>query len=155
MATETAPGLEAEILLVEDNPNDVALTLHALRRHNLAGVVQVVRDGEEALDFLFCAGSFVHRSINEAPPKLILLDLKLPKLHGMEVLQRLKANPRTRSIPVVILTSSDEETDMLKGYGLGVNSYVVKPVDFEKFTHLMQQLGLYWLLVNRLPRQRS
>jgi two-component system response regulator len=151
MPTETISTADAEILLVEDNPNDVALTLHAFRRHNLADVVQVVRDGEEALDFLFCAGSFVHRSVEAASPKLILLDLKLPKLHGMEVLQRLKSDPKTQRIPVVILTSSDEESDMLTSYGLGVNSYIVKPVNFEKFTDVVRQLGLYWLLINRLP----
>jgi len=141
---------EVEILLVEDDPADVELTLHALRKNHFANRIQVVRDGEEALDFLFCRGAFAGRS-PEAPPKLVLLDLKLPKVDGIEVLRQLKAEPATRVIPVVILTSSREERDLANGYQLGVNSYIRKPVDFDDFRTTVQQLGLYWLLVNEPP----
>lgn len=139
-----------EILLVEDNPADVELTLHALRHNNLANLIQVARDGEEALDFLFCRGPHANRSFNR-PPKLILLDLKLPKVDGFEVLRRLKGDMRTRPIPVVILTSSKEERDMVEGYQLGVNSYIQKPVDFNQFRETIKQLGLYWMVVNQPP----
>ena len=139
-----------EILLVEDNPADVELTLHALRINHLANRIHVARDGEEALDYLFCRGA--HASLpKDQPPKLVLLDLKLPKVDGLEVLKEIKANPQTRPIPVIILTSSREERDMVNGYQLGVNSYIQKPVDFDKFRDTVKQLGLYWLVVNEPP----
>ena len=138
---------EVEILLVEDNPEDVELTLHALRQQNLANDIQVVRDGEEALDFLFCRGPYGQRSF-ESPPRVVLLDLKLPKVDGLEVLREVKSDPRTRAIPVVILTASREEKDMVNGYHLGVNGYIQKPVDFDKFREMVKRLGLYWLVVN-------
>ncbi len=140
-----------EILLVEDNPNDVELTLHALRKNNLANRIEVVRDGAEALDFIFCTGAYARRKIEQAP-KVILLDLKLPKVDGLEVLRRVKADPRTRAIPVVVLTSSREERDIVESYRLGVNSYIVKPVDFQQFSEAVHQVELYWLLVNEPPR---
>src|SRR5438874_4285343 len=139
---------QVEILLVEDNPDDVELTLHALRKENLANNIQVARDGEEALEFLFCSGAFADRSFLR-PPKLVLLDLKLPKVDGMEVLKRLKADARTRTIPVVILTSSKEERDLVNGYGLGANSYIQKPVDFDQFRDTVKNVGLYWLVINQ------
>jgi two-component system, response regulator len=141
---------QVEILLVEDNNDDVDLTLHALRKEKLANHIHVARDGEEALEFLFCNGAHVQRSF-ERPPKLVLLDLKLPKVDGMEVLRRLKDDPRTRTIPVVILTSSKEERDLVTGYGLGANSYIQKPVDFEQFRETVKSVGLYWLLINQAP----
>ena len=139
-----------EILLAEDNPNDERLTLHALNRHNLTNRIHVVRDGAEALDFIFCTGAYAQRNITQ-PPKVILLDLKLPLVNGLEVLQRMKADPRTRLIPVVILTSSREERDIVDSYRLGVNSYITKPVDFEQFTEAVRTLGLYWVLLNQAP----
>jgi two-component system response regulator len=141
---------DIEILLVEDNAEDVELTLHALRREKLANRIQVVRDGEEALDYLFCRGPYAGRRFEDAP-RLVLLDLKLPKVDGMEVLREVKNDPRTRAIPVVILTASREEKDMVNGYHLGVNGYVQKPVDFDKFRDVVMQLGLYWLVVNEPP----
>jgi two-component system response regulator len=140
-----------EILLVEDNPHDVELALHALRKNNFSNRIHVVRDGAEALDFIFGAGPYADRSINEAP-KVVLLDLKLPKVDGLEVLKRVKADPRTRMIPVVVLTSSREESDIVASYQLGVNSYIVKPIDFQQFTEAVRHLGLYWLLLNHPPR---
>jgi two-component system, response regulator len=140
----------SEILLVEDNSADEELTLHALRRNGVVNQIHVVRDGEEALDFLFCRGQYAHRSII-APPTFILLDLKLPKVNGLEVLKELKGDPRTCAIPVVILTSSREERDLIRGYQGGVNSYVQKPVDFAEFRETVRQLGLYWLLINAAP----
>jgi len=141
---------ELDILLVEDNPADAELALRALRTHHLSNPVHLVRDGEEALDFLFCRGAFTGRSFERAP-KLVLLDLKLPKVDGMEVLRQLKADPRTRPIPVVILTSSREERDLVESYQLGVNSYIQKPVDFDQFRQVVKQLGLYWMVVNVPP----
>ncbi|MCZ6802315.1 MAG: response regulator [Nitrospirae bacterium] len=139
-----------EILLVEDNPADVELTLRALREHRLANHVHVVKDGAEALDFLFTTGSYADQQ-QEISPKVILLDLKLPKVDGLEVLRRIKADDRTKTIPVVVLTSSQEQRDLVSSYELGVNSYIVKPVEFEKFEQSVQELGLYWLLLNQLP----
>ncbi len=141
---------QIEILLVEDNADDLELTLHALRRENLANSIQVVRDGEEALEFLFCSGNYADRSFAH-PPRLVLLDLKLPKVDGLEVLKRLKADSRTSTIPVVILTSSKEERDLITGYGLGANSYIQKPVDFDQFQKTVKSAGLYWLLINLPP----
>jgi len=145
------PPNHVEILLVEDNPNDLELALHALKRNNLANHIEIVRDGAEALDFIFCTGMYASRRIEDTP-KVILLDLKLPKVDGLEVLQRIKADTRTSAIPVVVLTSSREERDVVESYKLGVNSYIVKPVDFEQFTQAVQSLGLYWLLLNQPPK---
>jgi two-component system response regulator len=139
-----------EILLVEDDPNDVELTLHALKKHNLSNPIHVVRDGAEALEFLFCIGAYANRDLKSGP-KVVLLDLKLPKVNGLEVLQKVKADPRTQSIPVVVLTSSREDRDVAQCYKLGVNSYIIKPVDFEQFTEAVRTLGLYWLLLNQPP----
>jgi two-component system, response regulator len=139
-----------EILLVEDNPDDVELALHTLRKENLANSIHIARDGEEALEFLFCNGVHADRSL-DPPPKLILLDLKLPKVDGMVVLKRLKADARTKTIPVVILTSSKEERDLVEGYNLGANSYIQKPVDFDQFRQTVKIVGLYWLVVNQPP----
>jgi len=144
---------ELDILLVEDNPDDVEITLRALRKNKLANNIEVARDGEEALDFLFCRGPFTGRSF-ESPPRLVLLDLKLPKVDGIEVLRTLKSDPRTRAIPVVILTASREEKDMVNGYKLGVNAYIQKPVDFKQFSEMVQSTGLFWLVVNQ-PAPRS
>jgi two-component system response regulator len=142
-----------EILLVEDNPNDVELALHAFKKNNLTNTIEIARDGAEALDFLFGTGSHTDRDLTEQP-RVILLDLKLPKVDGLEVLRRIKSDPRTRSIPVVVLTSSREERDVVESYRLGVNSYIVKPVDFEQFTGTVRQLGLYWLLLNHPPKSK-
>lgn len=139
-----------DILLVEDSQDDIDLALHALRQEKLANSIFVVRDGEEALDFLFCRGPFSERSFDHAP-KLVLLDLKLPKIDGLQVLRELKGEPRTNTIPVVIMTSSKEERDLLEGYKLGVNSYIQKPVDFDQFRSTVKTLGLYWLVVNQPP----
>lgn len=140
-----------EILLVEDNPNDVELTLHALREGHLANRIEVARDGAEALDFMFCIGTYRNRDPRSGP-KVVLLDLKLPKVDGLEVLRQLKADPRTSAVPVVVLTSSREEPDLDTCYGLGVNSYIVKPVDFDRFGDAVRRLGFYWLLMNERPR---
>jgi two-component system response regulator len=141
---------QVEILLVEDNPDDLELTLRALKRHNLTNNIQVARDGVEALEILFGTRT---RPLAESirPPKVVLLDLKLPRIDGLEVLRRVKTDPRTRTIPVVMLTSSREERDIVESYKLGVNSYIVKPVDFEQFVASVQQLGLYWVLLNQPP----
>ena len=141
---------ELDILLVEDNEDDMDLALHALRREKLANNIFVARDGEEALDFLFCRGVFAQRSFDH-PPKLVLLDLKLPKVDGMEVLKQVKSDPRTRIIPVVIMTSSKEERDLVAGYNLGVNSYIQKPVDFDQFRETVKSVGLYWVVINQPP----
>lgn len=141
-----------EILLVEDNPNDVELTLHALRASNLANVIKVVRDGAEALDFIMCRGPYFERDITRGP-RLILLDLKLPKVDGIEVLRQTKGDPRTKAIPIVVLTSSTQEKDIVESYELGVNSYITKPVDFQQFTESVRHLGLYWLVYNQPPRR--
>ena len=140
--------LETEILLVEDNQDDLDLTLHALKRENLANNIVVARDGEEALDFFFCRGAFAERSM-ENPPRLVLLDLKLPKINGIEVLQQVKSDPRTKSIPIVVLTSSKEEIDLVRSYNFGANSYIQKPVNFAEFRQTVKHLGLYWLVVNQ------
>lgn len=141
---------QVEILLVEDNPNDEELTLRALKKNNIANNVHVVRDGAEALDFIFASGIYAARRV-ESRPKVILLDLKLPKVDGLEVLRRIKSDDRTRMTPVVVLTSSKEERDVVDSYKLGVSSYIVKPVDFDKFIQAVSQLGLYWLLLNQPP----
>ena len=141
---------QVEILLVEDNPSDVELTIHVLKKHNLANKIEVVRDGAEALEFLFGAdGSSWANTLY--PARLILLDLKLPKVNGSEVLARIKQDRRTKSIPVVMLTSSREDRDLYLCYELGVNSYIVKPVDFRQFSETVRQLGMYWLLLNERP----
>ena len=141
---------EVEILLVEDNQTDAELTIRALKKRNLANSIEWVKDGAEALDFIFATGKYAERNINNTP-KVILLDLRLPKVDGLEVLQKIKADERTRKIPVVILTSSNEERDIAESYKLGVNSYITKPVDFENFSETVSKLGLYWLLMNKPP----
>jgi len=138
------------ILLVEDNPDDVDLTLRALKKNNIINDVVVAQDGAEALDYLFGEGKYRGCDLSEMPP-VILLDLKLPKVEGLEVLKRLRSDERTKLIPVVILTSSKEEQDMIEGYRLGANSYIRKPVDFEKFCEAARQLKLYWLVLNEVP----
>jgi two-component system, response regulator len=145
---------EIEILLVEDDPQDVRLTLRELQRENLRNRIIVARDGEEALDFLFCRGAYHERSLHN-PPKLVLLDLKLPKLGGLEVLREIKNRPETKAIPVVVMTSSGEERDVIESYKLGVNSYIQKPMDFDQFRATIKTLGLYWMVVNRLPPKQT
>jgi two-component system response regulator len=139
-----------EILLVEDSPQDLELALRALRKANLVNRVEVARDGAEALDFIFCEGAHAGRQMEDGP-KVILLDLKLPKVDGLEVLRRIKADARTNGIPVVVLTSSKEQKDIVESYKLGVNSYIVKPVNFDRFVTAVQELGMYWLLLNHSP----
>ena len=143
-----------EILLVEDNPNDLELALRALQKAKITNRIQIARDGEEALNFIFCEGNHSSRRIEDTP-KVILLDLKLPKVDGLEVLRRLKGDPRTRSIPVVVMTSSKEQNDVVESYQLGSNSYIVKPVNFERFADAVQKLGFYWLLLNQSPFLRE
>lgn len=138
----------ADIVIVEDNPTDLEITLRALKKHNLANRVKTLRDGAEALDFLFARGAYADRDPEQAP-RVILLDLKLPKVDGLEVLRALKENPATRTIPVVVLTSSAEERDRLESYRIGVNSYIVKPVEFDTFVKAVADVGLYWLLLNK------
>jgi two-component system response regulator len=150
-------GIESgsiDILLVEDNPSDAELALHAFRKHKLTNKIHLVRDGEEALDFIFRTGPYADRDPADQP-KVILLDIKLPKVDGLEVLRRIKADATTKSIPVVMLTSSREERDIIEGYRLGVNSYIVKPVEFEQFTNAVRELGMYWLLLNRPPGEKA
>ncbi len=141
---------EIEILFVEDNPDDAELTLKALKKNKIANKVFLVGDGEEALDFIFAKGKFTGRN-TEQNPKLILLDLKLPKIGGIEVLREIKANEKTKNIPVVVLTSSKEEMDIEKCYTLGVNSYIVKPIAFDRFMKVISDLGMYWLILNQPP----
>ena len=144
------PLEDVEILLVEDNPDDAELTLRALQKQNLSNKVFVVKDGAEALDFMFASGPYAHRRVDKRP-RVILLDLKLPRVDGLEVLRRIKTDSRTSHIPVVMLTSSQEERDVLDSYNLGVNSYIVKPVDFTNFVHAVSELGIYWGILNKLP----
>ncbi|MBG1267062.1 response regulator [Nostoc sp. WHI] len=148
----TAPfsNQSISILLVEDNPADAELAIRALRNNRIGNHIQLLQDGAEALDFIFCRGDYAHRSMTNQP-KVILLDLKLPKVSGLEVLRQLKSDPQTQMIPVVVLTSSAQDRDMIESYKLGVNSYIVKPVDFEQFNQVVQQLGFYWVLFNQLP----
>ena len=141
---------EKYILLVEDNADDETLTLRALEKNNICNKVDVVRDGREALDYLFGTGAYSERDIS-VQPQVILLDLKLPKINGLEVLQRIRSDQRTKLLPVAILTSSNEEKDLINGYSLGANSYICKPVDFEQFSEAVRQLGLYWLVLNEAP----
>ncbi|HXS15631.1 MAG TPA: response regulator [Polyangiaceae bacterium] len=145
---------DSVILLVEDNPHDEELTLRALKKSNVVNEVVVARDGAEALDYLRATGKYSDRNIEDTP-QVVLLDLKLPKIDGLEVLRTIREDPRIRLIPVVILTSSIEEQDVVKGYGLGANSYIRKPVDFTQFTEAVRQLGMYWLLMNQPPRPWS
>ncbi len=144
---------ERTILLVEDNPDDVELTLRAFKQHNIKNEITVVRDGEEALDYLFATGAYTDRDVT-IMPSVVILDLKLPKVDGLEVLQRIRADERTKIVPVVILTSSNEEQDMVNGYKFGANSYVRKPVDFTQFIEAARQLGLYWLVINEPPPKK-
>jgi CheY-like chemotaxis protein len=139
-----------EILLVEDTPQDLELALRALKKANLTNHIQIARDGAEALYFIFCEGVYAGRRLEDGP-KVVLLDLKLPKVDGLEVLKRIKSDPRTMAIPVVVLTSSKEQNDVVESYKLGVNSYIVKPVNFERFAAAVQDLGMYWLLLNQPP----
>lgn len=142
--------VEKLILLVEDTPDDEALTIRALKKNNIGNNIAVMRDGAEALDFLFCTGIYSDRDIKDTP-QIILLDLKLPKVDGLEVLRRIRAHEVTHMLPVVILTSSKEEQDLISSYSLGANSYVRKPVDFNQFVEAVRQLGLYWLILNEPP----
>jgi two-component system, response regulator len=141
---------EVEILLVDDSPEDVELTVLALRRSKLSNDIQIAEDGAEALDFLFCRGAYEDRTFSH-PPKLVLLDLKLPKVDGLEVLREIRADERTKAIPVVILTSSKEQRDLINGYNLGVSAYIQKPVDFDQFAETIRQIGMFWLLINQPP----
>jgi two-component system, response regulator len=141
---------EVEILLVDDSPEDVELTVLALRRNKLSNDIQIAEDGAEALDFLFCRGPHKERSFSH-PPKLVLLDLKLPKVDGLEVLRTMRGDERTKTIPVVILTSSKEQKDVIDGYNLGVSAYIQKPVDFDQFADTIRQIGMFWLLINQPP----
>ena len=143
-----------EILLVEDNATDAELTMRALKKHNLANNLIWVKDGAEALDFIFATGSYAERKVNEIP-KVILLDLRLPKVDGLEVLRKVKSDDRTKMIPVVVLTSSQEEKDIIETYKLGVNSYISKPVEFESFVKTVSDLGFYWVLMNKSPRNEG
>ena len=143
-------GGQIEILLVEDDPADAEMTLRALRRNNLANRVHWVKDGAEALEYMFRSGAYADRDPGHAP-RLVMLDIKMPKVDGIEVLRRLKADPATRTVPVVVMTSSNEEQDVIETYRLGVNSYIVKPVQFDVFLETVAKIGLYWILTNRVP----
>src|SRR5918996_5687027 len=143
---------QVEILLVEDNPEDAEMTMRALRKRNLANHLHWVKDGEEALEYLFCPGRYAERAGAE-PPRLVLLDIKMPKVDGIEVLRRVKAS-ELRTVPIVVMTSSNEERDVLESYRLGANSYIVKPVQFEAFLDTVSKIGLYWMLTNRVPQGR-
>jgi CheY-like chemotaxis protein len=140
-----------ELLIVEDNPQDLELSLRALRKAHISNRIHVARDGAEALEFVFCEGAHAQRKITDGP-RVIMLDLKLPRIDGIEVLRRIKSDPRTKMIPVVMLTSSKEQSDVVESYNLGVNSYIVKPVNFERFAEAVRDLGLYWLLFNQPPQ---
>jgi len=148
MANNMADG-GVEILLVEDNLNDELLAMHVFKKEKIANNIHVVRDGAEALEYIFCTGAYAGRRFDN--PKLILLDVKLPLVDGVEVLRQIRGDPRTRLVPVVMLTSSNEQRDIVEAYRLGVNSYIVKPVDFEQFNEVVKHLGYYWLLLNRHP----
>ena len=141
---------EIEILIVDDNSSDVELTILTLRKAKLANSIEVVEDGEQALDFLFCRGLYAGRSFLD-PPRVVLLDLKMPKVDGIEVLRAVRGDPRTKAIPVVVLTSSKEQRDLVESYSLGVNAYIQKPVDFEQFRKVIEQIGMFWLIVNQTP----
>lgn len=145
------PSSATELLIVEDNPQDLELALRALHKANLSNRIHVARDGAEALEFIFCEGPHAARKLSTGP-SLILLDLKLPKVDGLEVLRRVKSDPRTRMIPVVVMTSSKEQRDVVESYQLGVNSYIVKPVNFDSFVSAVRDMGLYWLLLNQPPK---
>jgi len=142
---------EIEIVIVEDDPNDAELLVRVFRKLGVANKIVLLKDGAEALDYLFARGAYADRSV-DGDPKIIILDLKLPKVNGIEVLQKIKSDERTRRVPVVVLTSSKETRDVKDAYGLGVNSYVTKPIKFEEFAKIVTELGMYWLLVNKLPR---
>ena len=144
-------NMSVEILLVEDNPRDIKLALHAFEKHKIANRIHVTRDGAEALDYLFCTGAYSERN-EEERPKVVLLDLKLPLVDGIEVLTRIRSDPRTKTLPVVVMTSSREDPDIQRCYALGVNSYIVKPLDFDQFSEVARSLGYYWLLLNEVPR---
>ena len=143
-----------EILIVEDSPDDLELALHALRKRNISNRIVTARDGAEALDILFCRGKYNERSFQH-PPRLVLLDLKLPKIDGIQVVKELKADERTKAIPVIVLTASREDRDIVESYKLGVNSYIQKPIDFDQFQAIVEQLGMYWLVVNQAPPENA
>lgn len=151
MRTETiSKDAQIEILLVEDDPSDAELAVRELRRHKFANRIHVIGDGAEALDFVFCRGVYQDRLFSQ-PPKVILLDMKLPKVDGLQVLAAIKADPRTRAIPVVIMTSSSEQVDLIESYKMGVNAFIQKPVDFDEFRQVIERVGMFWLAVNRAP----
>jgi len=145
---------EVEILLVDDNASDVELTVRALRAHKLANSIHIAEDGQQALDFVFCRDTYAERSF-ASPPKVIFLDLKMPKVDGIDVLRAIRGDARTRMIPVVILTSSKEQRDIVEGYKLGVNAYIQKPVDFDEFRRVIEQMGMFWLVVNQPPPREA